>query len=94
VDDLTEWMKGFGSTTTTGATFDLHSARFDEGTHTAVFFGAYDDTHNGEGGPVRPSHKTTHTDYFYVLTMNNNGLIEWMVKVWNAPWAMRELGWG
>ena len=27
------------------------------------------------------------------LTMNEDNKVERMVKVWNAPWAMRELGW-
>jgi hypothetical protein len=28
-----------------------------------------------------------------VLDMNDEGKIRSMQKVWNAPWAMRELGW-
>ena len=28
-----------------------------------------------------------------VTTMNNDDKVEKMVKVWNAPWAMKELGW-
>jgi len=91
--DYTEWMAGFGSTTTIGATYDLHSASYDESTKTAIFFATYNGTHNGDGGPVPPTNKTTHSDYVYVLTMNDDGLIKQLVKVWNAPWAMRELGW-
>jgi len=25
--------------------------------------------------------------------MNDEGKIESMTKIWNAPWALRELGW-
>jgi hypothetical protein len=28
-----------------------------------------------------------------VLTMNDQNKVARMVKVWNAPWAMKELGW-
>lgn len=91
--DYTEWLKGFGTTTTIDATYDLHSASYDHGTRTAIFFATYNGTHNGDGGPVPPTNKTTHSDYVYVLVMNGDGLIKHMVKVWNAPWAMKELGW-
>jgi hypothetical protein len=50
-------------------------------------------THSGEGGPVPPTGKETHTHYVYFLTMNDDDKVEKMVKVWNAPWAMTELGW-
>jgi hypothetical protein len=29
----------------------------------------------------------------YVLKMNGDDKIESMQKVWNAPWALKELGW-
>jgi len=35
----------------------------------------------------------THSDYVYVLTMNADNKVERMVKIWNASWALRELGW-
>lgn len=88
-----DWMAGFGTVTAPGATYDLHSASFDEGTRTAVFFATYHAKHTGEGGPVPPTGKETHSDYVYVLTMNADNKVEKMVKIWNAPWAMRELGW-
>src|SRR5215471_13236320 len=63
-----DWMAGIGKVTAPGATFDLHTAAFDEGTNTAVFFATYHARHTGEGGPVPPTYKETHTDYVYVLT--------------------------
>ena len=84
---------GFGKTTAPGATYDLHSSSYDEETRTAVFFATFHAKHTGEGGPVPPTHKETHTDYVYILTMNADDKVERMVKVWNAPWAMKELGW-
>ncbi len=88
-----EWMYGFGTITAPGATYDLHASAYDEQTRTAIFFATYHAKHTGEGGPVPPPDKETHTDYVYFLTMNAENKVERMVKVWNAPWAMRELGW-
>lgn len=62
-------------------------------TATAIFFATYYAKHTGEGGPVPLTHKETHSHYVYFLTMNAEGKVERMVKVWNTPWAMRELGW-
>jgi len=88
-----EWMAGFGTVTVPGATYDLHSSSYDEETKTAVFFATYHARHTGEGGPVPPTGKETHTHYVYLLTMNADNKVASMVKVWNAPWAMKELGW-
>ena len=49
-------------------------------------------THTGEGGPVPPTGKSTSTDYVYVMEFQG-GKISHMTKIWNAGWAMRELGW-
>jgi hypothetical protein len=93
VEAYSEWMAGFGTITTPGATIDLHSSSFDEETRTAMFFATYNGTHSGEGGPVPPTGKETHSHYVYAITMNSDDKVESMVKIWNAPWAMHELGW-
>jgi hypothetical protein len=88
-----EWMKGFGIVTAAGATYDLHASSFDEANNTAMFFATYHATHSGEGGPVPPTGKSTDSHYVYVLKMNDDDKVSHMTKIWNAPWAMRELGW-
>ena len=88
-----DWMGGFGTITAPGATYDLHVQCYDESTRTAVFYATYHATHSGAGGPVPPTNKTTHTEYVYFLTMNEEGKVASMKKVWNASWALRELGW-
>jgi hypothetical protein len=93
VEAYCEWMAGFVRTVAPGATYDLHTACYDEATRTAVFFATYHATHTASGGPVPPTNKATHTDYVYVLTMNGDGKVARMVKVWNASWALKELGW-
>ncbi len=92
VEAYTEWMVALGSTLE-GCTCDLHTSSYDEAKKTATFFATFTGRHVGEGGPVPPTNKETNTHYVYVLTMNDEGQIEKMVKIWNAPWALKELGW-
>ncbi len=93
VEAYCEWMKAFGTVTAPGATYTLHSQSYDEASRTAAFFATYHATHGGEGGPVPPTGKATNSHYVYLVTMSENDKVASMVKVWNAPWAMRELGW-
>ncbi|MBI1299623.1 hypothetical protein GC175_32255 [bacterium] len=93
VEAYCEWMAGFGTVTAPGATYDLHVKCYDESTRTAVFFATYHAKHTGEGGPVPPTHKETHSHYVYLLTMNKEDKVAQMIKVWNSTWAMREIGW-
>ena len=93
VEAYCEWMYGFATVTVPGATYEPHVSAYDEKTRTAIFFATYHATHSGAGGPVPPTHKETHSHYVYFLTMNSDNKVQRMVKVWNAPWAMRELGW-
>lgn len=93
VETYCDWMAGFANVTTPGSSYDLHSSSFDENTRTAMFFATFHGQHSGEGGPVPPTNKQTHSHYVYILSMDANDKIEKMVKVWNAGWAMRELGW-
>ena len=93
VEAYCEWSKGFGTVTAPGATYDLHSSSYDEKTRTALLFGTYHAKHTGDGGPVPPTGKETHTHYVYCITMDESDKVAKMVKIWNAPWAMKELGW-
>jgi len=93
VEDYCEWMKAFGTITSPEGHYDLHSSGFDEENNTATFFGTYFAKHTGEGAPVPPTNKETATHYVYIVKMNENAKVSHMTKVWNAPWAMKELGW-
>ncbi len=93
VEAYCEWMKAFGTVTAPGAAYELHASAYDEATGKATFFATYHARHTGEGGPVPPTNRETHSHYVYVLNMNDAGKVAHMVKIWNAPWAMRELGW-
>lgn len=93
VEAYAEWMKGFGTVTAPGASYDLHCAAYDEASRTAVFFATYHARHTGEGGPVAPTGRSTDSHYVYALRIDGDDKVAHMTKVWNAPWAMRELGW-
>ncbi len=93
VEAYCEWMASFANVTVPGATYDIHTSAYDENTKTAIIFATYHARHTGEGGPVPPTQKETHTHYVYVLTMNEDNKIKRFIKIWNAPWAMKELGW-
>jgi hypothetical protein len=87
------WMAAVGSGPLNGCSYVLHSSAYDESARTAIFVGTFTATHSGDGGPVPPTNKQTVTDYVYALTMNADGKVAAMRKIWNAPWALKELGW-
>ncbi len=93
VQGYTEWMATVGSGPLPGCSYDLHASAWDEATRTALFFATFNGTHTGEGGPVPPTNRSISTEYVYVLTMNDDDKVGRMVKVWNAAWALTELGW-
>ena len=88
-----EWMKGFGTVTAPGASYTLHASAWDEENRTALFFATYHATHSGEGGPIPATGKSTNSDYVYAVTMGDDDKVTHVTKTWNAPWALRELGW-
>lgn len=93
VEAYCDWMHGFGTVTAAGATYTLHAACYDEEHRSAMFFATYHASHVGEGGPVPPTNKSVDSHYVYVLKMSDNDKVAEMTKIWNAPWAMRGLGW-
>jgi hypothetical protein len=93
VEGYCDWMAAIGGVVAPGATYDLHASCYDEENKAAIFVATYHAKHTGEGGPVPPTNKETHSDYVYVLTMNDDNKVAKMTKIWNASWALRELGW-
>ena len=88
-----DWLAGFGTVTAPNATYHLHHQSFDEDSKTAAFFGTYQATHTGEGGPVPPTGKETKSHYVYIITMSEDDKVASMTKIWNVGWAMAQLGW-
>lgn len=93
VHDYTEWLAGLGASALPDARYDLHASAWDDEQRTALFFGTFHATHTGDGGPVPATGKATSTEYVYALTMDDDDKVARMVKIWNAGWALRALGW-
>ncbi len=93
VEAYCEWMAGLGKGPLNGCSYVLNTSAYDDANNTALFFGTFTGRHVAEGGPVPPTNRETNADYVYALTMNADGKIQSMRKIWNAPWTLRELGW-
>ena len=89
--DYTEWMKGL-LTFMPDARYEIKSFATDEKRRNVSAYGVFSATHTGQGGPLPPTGKSTTTDYVYVMQFDGEK-ISHMTKIWNAPWAMKELGW-
>jgi hypothetical protein len=93
VEGYCEWMAGLGQGPLKGCSYTLHASSWDEANSTALFFATFHGTHSEEGGPVPATGKTTASHYVYVIQMDEQARVAKLTKVWNAPWALRELGW-
>ena len=93
VEDYCEWMAGLGKGPLEGCSYDLHASAWDDDSRCAIFFATFNGIHAGAGGPVEPTGKATRSHYVYVLQMDADDKVAHMTKVWNAPWALAELGW-
>jgi predicted ester cyclase len=70
----------------------LKSLAVDNERNNVCAYGVFHGTHSGPGGPIEPTGKRTSTDYVYVMDFRD-GKISHLTKIWNAGWAMKELGW-
>src|SRR3954447_24749305 len=91
LEAYTEWMKGLFTFIPDGR-YEVKSFATDEERQNVSAYGVFSGTHSEAGGPMAPTGKRTETDYVYVMDFAD-GKIRHMTKIWNAPWAMRELGW-
>ena len=87
----TEWMKGLLVFIPDGS-YRVKSFATDAARNSVCAYGVFSGTHTGEGGPLPPTGKSTDTDYVYVMEFEGDK-IRHMTKIWNAGWAMRDLGW-
>ena len=86
-----DWMAGLLTFIPDGS-YEIQSFATDEQRGSVCAYGVFAGTHTGEGGPCPPTGKSTRTDYVYVMEFAD-GKICHMTKIWNAGWAIRELGW-
>lgn len=92
VKEYVDWMAGAPSWMPDGR-YDLHAAAWDEEHRAAMFFATFHGHHTGEGGPVPPTNRAMSSHYVFVLFVNGEDRIEKMYKIWNADWAVKQLGW-
>ena len=89
--DYAEWMKGLLAMIPDGA-YRLTGFASDAARNTVVASAVFTGTHSGADGPVPATGKRVESDYAYVIQLED-GLVRHMTKIWNADWAVRELGW-
>jgi len=71
----------------------LEHASWDKDKRTIACYGVASGTHTGPGGPVPATGRSVASEYVYILHVDETGRFDRMTLVWNAGWAMRELGW-
>jgi predicted ester cyclase len=91
VKDYAEWMKALLGFVPDGR-YELKSLATDHERNNVSAYAIFSGTHTGEGGPMPPTGKSTSTDYVYVMQFEGVK-ISHMTKIWNAGWAIKELGW-
>jgi predicted ester cyclase len=84
-------MKGLLSFMPDGR-YVVKSFATDDDRNSVCAYGVFSATHTGQGGPCPSTGKNTTTDYVYVMDFTEDKICH-MTKVWNAGWAMTELGW-
>ena len=89
--EYADWMSGMMSITPDGR-YEMKAFAVDPDAQAVVAYAVFHATHTGEGGPVPPTGKSTSSDYVYVMEFDGDK-IRHMTKIWNAGWALRELGW-
>jgi predicted ester cyclase len=91
VKDYADWMKALLVFVPDGS-YEMKAFGLDEERNSVCAYAVFSGTHSGEGGPMPPTGKSTRTDYVYAMDFED-GKIKHMTKIWNAGWAMKELGW-
>ena len=91
LQEYADWMKAMLVVLPDGR-YEVKSVATDQDRNNVCAYGIFSATHTGEGGPVPATGKSTSSDYVYVMEFED-GKIRHMTKIWNAAWALRDLGW-
>ena len=91
LEGYADWMKALLVFVPDGS-YEVKSFAFDDERGNVCAYAVFSGTHSAEGGPLPPTGKSTRSDYVYVMDFED-GKIRHMTKIWNAGWAMKELGW-
>jgi predicted ester cyclase len=91
LEGYADWMKAILGPLPDGR-YELKSFATDEKRGNVAAYAVFHGTHTGQGGPVPPTGKATHTDYVYVMQFEGSK-IRHMTKIWHSGLAVKELGW-
>ena len=91
LQEYVDWMKWLLTPLPDGR-YVVKSFATDTARSNVCAVGLFSGTHTGEGGPCPPTGKTTHTEYVYVMDFEGDKIAH-LTKIWNAGWALKELGW-
>jgi predicted ester cyclase len=91
LQQYTEWMKGLMTFIPDGR-YEIKSFATDDTRKNVSAYAVFSGTHTGQGGPCPPTGKRVASDYVYVMEFEGDR-IRHMTKIWNAGFAMKELGW-
>lgn len=91
LEAYTGWMAGLLQMMPDGK-YELRSFAADEERGNVSAYAVFRGTHTGDGGPVPPTGKSVEGDYVYVMDFDGDR-IRHLTKIWNAPYAMKQLGW-
>lgn len=91
LEGYADWMKGLLEILPDAA-YEIGSFAVDPDRDNVSAYAVFRGTHTGEGGPVPPTGESVESDYVYVMEFDD-GRISHMTKIWNAPFALKELGW-
>ena len=86
-----DWMQGLLQILP-DSRYEIKSFSTDAERQNVSAYGVFYGTHTGQGGPCAPTGKSVSTDFVYVMEFDG-GRIRHMTKIWNAGWALKQLGW-
>jgi predicted ester cyclase len=87
-----DWMHGICSAFP-DCGYDLKSWAVDQANQKVVAFATFKGTQTGPGPVDPPTGKSLNSDYVYVMTVDDEGKVTDMVKIWNDHWATCQAGW-
>jgi predicted ester cyclase len=90
LQEYADWIEGLMKMMP-DARYELKSFAIDDKRAIVTAYAVFSGTHTGLGDPP-PTGKSTRTDYVYSMEFDGDK-IRHMTKIWNAGWAMKELGW-
>lgn len=90
------WKQDFCNNITPGFTIRVHSCSVCMETMTVTYVATFHGKHTGPNGPVPPTQRECHTEYVYVVQLDesdNDNKVQSVKKIWNDTYARKQLGW-